>query len=154
MKNIKENNHEMKIQELKHDNHKSDVHAYVVENFLSDIECDSLAMIHGRHVSELNKQVPIICFDSIKSFREYLKEAKLKIKVSPNDFTRGTTCINETFSAQLQAYFKWSFSTAFYPGESKFSTMFAERIQSATGLKIENGGKFQVTSYPQTVGEL
>ena len=154
MNDVKENNHEMKIQELKHSNSKSTVHAYVVENFLSDMECDSLTMVHSRHVSELNKQAPIICFDSIKSFRKYLKDAKLKIKVSPNDFTKGTTCINETFSAQLQAHFKWSFSTAFYPGESKFSTMFAERIKRATGLKLENGGKFQITSYPQMVGKL
>lgn len=144
----------MKIQELKHSNSKSTVHAYVVENFLSDMECNSLTMIHSRHVSELNKQVAIICFDSIKSFRKYLKDAKLKIKISPNDFTKGTTCINETFSAQLQVHFKWSFSTAFYPGESKFSTMFAGRIKRATGLKLENGGKFQITSYPQMVGKL
>ena len=153
IKNIKENDHEMIIHELKHYNPKSSVHAYIVENFLSDAECDGLMMVHSRHVSELNKQVPIICFDSLKSFREYLKDAKLKIKVSPNDFTRGTTCINETFSAKLQAHFKWSYSTAFYPGESKFSTLFADKIQKATGLKVENGGKFQITSYPQGIGK-
>lgn len=152
MKNIKENNHQMKIHELKHENSKSHVHAYVVENFLSENECNSLAMVHRAHVSELKKQVPIICFDSVKSFREYLKDAMLKIKVSQSDFTEGTTCINETFSAKLQAHFKWSFSTAFYPGESKFSTIFAQRIQRATGLKLENGGKFQITSYPKDVG--
>ncbi|XP_068670621.1 uncharacterized protein [Montipora foliosa] len=152
MKNIKENNHEMKIQELRHERFESYVNAYVVENFLSDHECQNLVIVHQKHVSQLNKQGPIICFDGIKSFREYLKDAKLKIKVSQNDFTEGTTCVNETFSTQLQAYFTWSFSTAFYPGESKFSTIFAERIQRATGLKLENGGKFQITSYPQNVG--
>ncbi|KAL9967088.1 hypothetical protein ACROYT_G025251 [Oculina patagonica] len=152
MKNLQETDHEMKIRPLTHDNSKSSVRAYVIENFLSDVECNSLAMVHSRHVTELNKQVPIICFDSIKSFREYLKEAKLKIKVSLNDFTKGTTCINETFSAILQPHFKWSYSTAFYPGESKFSTMFAERIRKASGLKLENGGKFQITSYPQNIG--
>lgn len=154
MNNLHENDREMKIQPLTHSNSKSSVHAYVIENFLSDVECNSLAMVHSRHVSELNKQVPIICFDSIRSFREYLKDAKLKIKVSLNDFTEGTTCINETFSAKLQPHFKWSFSTAFYPGESKFSTMFAEKIRKATGLKLENGGKFQITSYPPYVGKL
>ena len=154
MKNIKENDHEMKIQELRHESFESYVNAYVVENFLSDNECQNLVIVHQKHVSELNKQGPIICFDGIKSFREYLKDAKLKIKVSQNDFTEGTTCVNETFSTQLQAYFTWSFSTAFYPGESKFSTIFAERIQRATGLKLENGGKFQITSYPQNVGKL
>ncbi len=153
MKNLQETDHEMKIRPLTHDNSKSSVRAYVIENFLSDVECNSLAMVHSRHVTELNKQVPIICFDSIKSFREYLKEAKLKIKVSLNDFTKGTTCINETFSAKLQPHFKWSYSTAFYPGESKFSTMFAERIRKASGLKLENGGKFQITSYPQNIGK-
>lgn len=152
MKNLQGNDRKMKIQPLTHDNSKSSVRAYVIEHFLSDAECDSLVMVHSRHVSELNKQVPIICFDSIKSFREYLKDAKLKMKVSLNDFTEGTTCINETFSATLQEHFKWSYSTAFYPGESKFSTMFAERIRQATGLRLENGGKFQITSYPQNVG--
>jgi len=152
MKNLQETDQKMKIQPLYHDNSKSTVRAYVIEHFLSDTECDSLVMVHSRHVSELNKQVPIICFDSIKSFREYLKDAKLKMKVSLNDFTDGTTCINETFSAKLQGHFKWSYSTAFYPGESKFSTVFAERIRKATGLRLENGGKFQITSYPQNVG--
>lgn len=154
MENFQENGPKMKIQPLTHDNSKSSVRAYVIEHFLSDAECDSLVMVHSRHVSEMNKQVPIICFDSIKSFREYLKDVKLKMKVSLNDFTKGTTCINETFSAKLQGHFKWSFSTAFYPGESKFSTMFAERIWKATGLRLENGGKFQITSYPQNVGKL
>ena len=153
IKNVKEKDHKMIIHELKHDNSKSYVHAYIVENFLSDIECNSLMKVHSRHVSELNKQAPIICFDSLSSFRKYLKDAKLKIKVSTNDFTRGTTCINETLSAKLQARFKWSYSIAFYPGESKFSTVFAEKIQKATGLKVENGGKFQITSYPQGVGK-
>lgn len=153
MKNLQENHQEVKIQPLTHADTKSSVRAYVIENFLSDIECDNLVMVHSRHVSELNKQVPIICFDGIKSFREYLKDAKLKMKVTLNDFTEGTTCINETFSAKLQPHFKWSYSTAFYPGESRFSTMFAERIQKATGLKLENGGKFQITSYPQNVGK-
>lgn len=152
MKNLQGNNQKLKIQPLTHDNSKSSVRAHIIEHFLSDAECDSLVMVHSRHVSELNKQVPIICFDSIKSFREYLKDAKLKMKVSLNDFTEGTTCINETFSAKLQGHFKWSYSTAFYPGESKFSTMFAERIRQATGLRLENGGKFQITSYPQNVG--
>lgn len=154
MKNLQGNDQKVKIQPLTHDNSKSSVRAYIIEHFLSDAECDSLVMVHSRHVSELNKQVPIICFDSIKSFREYLKDAKLKMKVSLNDFTEGTTCINETFSAKLQGHFKWSYSTAFYPGESKFSTMFADRIRKATGLRLENGGKFQITSYPQNVGRL
>ena len=153
MKNLQGNDQKMKIQPLTHDISKSSVRAYIIEHFLSDAECDSLVMVHSRHVSELNKQVPIICFDSIKSFREYLKDAKLKVKVTLNDFTEGTTCINETFSAKLQGHFKWSYSTAFYPGESKFSTMFAERIRQATGLRLENGGKFQITSYPQNVGK-
>ena len=125
----------------------------MIENFLDDYECDSLIRVHSRYVSELNKKMPIICFDAIKSFREYLKDAKIKLQVSQNDFTEGTTCINETFSAHLQPYFKWSFSTAFYPGESKFSARFAERIERATGLQLQNGGKFQITSYPQNVGE-
>lgn len=152
MKDLKEINQGLKLKALTHSNSKSSVRAYVIENFLSDMECDRLTMVHDKYVSELNKQVPIICFDSIKSFREYLKEAKLKFKVSLNDFTEGTTCINETFSKTLQPHFKWSYSTAFYPGESKFSTIFAERISRATGLKLENGGKFQITSYPQNIG--
>ena len=154
MKDLKERNQLLKLKSLTHSNSKSSVRAYVIENFLSDMECDRLVMVHDKYVSELNKQVPIICFDGIKSFREYLKEAKLKLKVSLNDFTRGTTCINETFSKKLQPHFKWSYSTAFYPGESKFSTIFAERISEATGLKLENGGKFQITSYPQNIGKL
>lgn len=152
MKDLKERNQLLKLKPLTHSNSKSSVRAYVIENFLSDMECDRLVMVHDKYVSELNKQVPIICFDGIKSFREYLKEAKLKLKVSLTDFTRGTTCINETFSKKLQPHFKWSYSTAFYPGESKFSTIFAERISEATGLKLENGGKFQITSYPQNIG--
>ncbi|KAJ7369303.1 hypothetical protein OS493_039906, partial [Desmophyllum pertusum] len=43
MKNLQENNQEMKIQALNHGNSKSSVRAYTVEHFLSDVECDNLA---------------------------------------------------------------------------------------------------------------
>lgn len=60
--------------------------------------------------------------------------------------------MNETFSSELKPHFKYSYSTAFYPGENKFSLVYAEHIKQATGLKPENGGKFQITSYPLGVG--
>ncbi len=47
---------------------------------------------------------------------------------------------------------KWSFNTAFYPGESKFSTIFGRLIEEATQLNDTHGGKFQITSYPLGVG--
>ena len=48
----------------------------------------------------------------------------------------------------------WSYSTAFYPGESRFSSIFATRVQQAMGLDPSNGGKFQITSYPSGKGQL
>ena len=102
------------------------------------------------------KQKPIICFDSIATLRKNLieiKREKVAELVTPLDFTQGTTCINQTFSRQLEKWgLKWSFSTAFYPGESKFSTIFGKRIEEATMLNETHGGKFQITSYPFEVG--
>ena len=68
--------------------------------------------------------------------------------------TPGTTCVNETFSRDLKHWVHnaWSYSTAFYPGESFFSRVFATRVSIATGLAERNGGKFQVTSYPVGAG--
>ena len=47
----------------------------------------------------------------------------------------------------------WSYSTAFYPGESRFSDIFAARVEQAMGLTPINGGKFQITSYPEGKGK-
>ena len=69
--------------------------------------------------------------------------------------TVGTMCLNESFSGDLQRWLKsnWSYSTAFYPGESPFSHKFTERVHRATGLSPEQGGKFQLTSYPTGIGK-
>lgn len=66
----------------------------------------------------------------------------------------GTRCVNSTFSRQLGEWLKanWSYSTAFYPGESPFSSVFASRVNRSMGLNPENGGKFQITSYPTGKG--
>ena len=98
---------------------------------------------------------PIICFDSIQTLRKHLKDLQPnnEILVTPNDFTKGTTCINATFSSQLKAWgLKWSYSTAFYPGESPFSNLLAKRIEEGTNLQSSHGGKFQITSTEKGVG--
>lgn len=66
----------------------------------------------------------------------------------------GTTCVNATFSRQLKTWLagNWSFSTAFYPGESRFAAIFEQRVHQAMGLAPQNGGKFQITSYPLDIG--
>lgn len=82
-----------------------------------------------------------------------LNREKIAELVTPLDFTEGTMCLNQTFSRQLEKWgLKWSHSTAFYPGESKFSKIFGKRIEEATMLNETHGGKFQITSYPNEVG--
>ena len=65
-----------------------------------------------------------------------------------------TMCVNKTFSSRLKKwlYANWSYSTAFYPGENYFSTIFEYRVKQAMGLNPGNGGKFQITSYPKGIG--
>ncbi|CAI9728532.1 Hypothetical predicted protein [Octopus vulgaris] len=46
---------------------------------------------------------------------------------------------------------RWNYNTAFYPGESRFSKALEKRIEQAMGLRPENGGKFQITSYPNGI---
>ncbi|XP_071961640.1 uncharacterized protein [Antedon mediterranea] len=128
------------------------VRAYIYENFLSPHECEGLMGAHNRHVSETNKNDPLICFDGISTLKKHLKAANSKFKVSTADFTEGTTCMNATFSKKLKKILNWSYSTAFYPGESKFSTVFEQRVLEATGLRPENGGKLQITSYKEGIG--
>ena len=67
----------------------------------------------------------------------------------------GTTCLNSSFSSQFKQWIhsNWSYSTAFYPGESRFSKVFEYRIKEAIELDPKNGGKFQITSYPLNVGK-
>jgi prolyl 4-hydroxylase len=48
---------------------------------------------------------------------------------------------------------KWSYSTAFYLGESTFSTLLSKRIEEGTGLQSGHGGKFQITSTDKGVGK-
>ncbi|PVD30354.1 hypothetical protein C0Q70_09618 [Pomacea canaliculata] len=132
----------------------SSVRVFLFDEFLSEAECDGLRRAHDKHVQELKSQTPILCFDSITTLRKHLKNAKKKVKVSPNDFVEGTRCVNSTFSRQLGEWLKanWSYSTAFYPGESPFSSVFASRVNRSMGLNPENGGKFQITSYPTGKG--
>jgi hypothetical protein len=136
--------------------HHSSVKIWLYEEFLSQEECDNLIKVHEHHLKEILKQKPIICFDSVNTLRMNLKELnreKIADLVTPLDFTPGTMCINQTFSRQLEKWgLKWSFSTAFYPGESKFATVFSKRIEEATQLNETHGGKFQITSYPFQVG--
>jgi len=116
---------------------------------------------------------PIICFDSIQTLRKHLKDLKpnTKFDVTPNDFTKGrktdlyllyfrlfdflgTTCVNSTFSSMLKQWgLKWSYSTAFYLGESPFSTLLSQRIEEGTNLQSSHGGKFQITSTDKGVGK-
>jgi hypothetical protein len=115
---------------------------------------------------------PIICFDSVQTLRKHLKDLKpnTHFDVTPNDFTKGkksrflvfifwiflgTTCINATLSSMLKQWgLKWSYSTAFYLGESAFSTLLSKRIEEATNLQPSHGGKFQITSTDKGVGKL
>ncbi len=67
----------------------------------------------------------------------------------------GTTCVNATFSSMLKQWgLKWSYSTAFYLGESTFSTILSKRIEDGTDLQSSHGGKFQITSTEKGVGKL
>ncbi|GFR79873.1 prolyl 4-hydroxylase subunit alpha-1-like [Elysia marginata] len=127
----------------------SSVKVFLFDDFLSQQECEGLMRAHNSHVEAYTKP-PILCFDSINTLRKHVRDAGKKVKVTPQVFTEGTSCVNASFSLQLQSWLNsnWSYSTAFYPGESKFSTNVAARLHQAMGLKPENGGKFQITSYP------
>ncbi|ESP02232.1 hypothetical protein LOTGIDRAFT_172228 [Lottia gigantea] len=128
----------------------SSVKVYLFDEFLSEEEADGLIKAHDAHVKQASQNPPILCFDSVNTLQKHLKDAKKKIRISPKDFTEGTTCVNQTFSAKLKKWLhgNWSYSTAFYPGESRFSSILAFRINNAMGLKPSHGGKFQLTSYP------
>lgn len=136
--------------------HKSSVKVWLYEEFLSEEECDQLVKAHESHVTELKKQKPIVCFDSVSTLRRHLvdlKKEKISQEVTPNVFTEGTMCLNETFSRSLEKWgLKWSISTSFYLGESKFSKIYSRRIEEATQLNETHGGKFQITSYPFGIG--
>ena len=136
--------------------HKSSVKVWLYEEFFSKEECEALIKVHEAHLEELLRQKPIICFDSESTLRKNLhdlKRANVAEQVSASDFVAGTFCLNQTFSRQLEKWgLKWSYSTAFYPGESKFSKIFGKRIEEATQLPDSHGGKFQITSYPFDVG--
>ncbi|XP_055959425.1 uncharacterized protein LOC126832346 [Patella vulgata] len=128
----------------------SSVKVYLFDEFLSEVEAEGLMRAHDNHVAQASLHDPFICFDSIKTLRKHLKDAQKKIRVTPNDFMEGTTCVNASFSLKLKKWFNgnWSYSTAFYPGESPFSTVLENRIHKAMGLPPSHGGKFQLTSYP------
>lgn len=100
---------------------------------------------------------PIICFNSLDALKTHLvnlKREKFAEIVSENDFTEGTLCLNKTFSRQLEKWgLKWSYSTSFYSGETRFSNLLSKRIEDATMLNSSHGGGFQIISYPNRVGQ-
>ncbi|CAF0832575.1 unnamed protein product [Rotaria sp. Silwood1] len=135
--------------------HNSSIKHWLFEEFLSHDECINLIKVHKEHVKKMKEIDPIICFDSIQTLRKHLKDLKPlnEFHVTPNDFTKGTTCINATFSSMLKQWgLKWSYSTAFYLGESAFSTTLSQRIEDGTALQSSHGGKFQITSTEKGVG--
>ena len=136
--------------------HRSSVKMWLYEEFLTKEECENLIKAHESHLTEMLKQKPIICFDSVNTLRKNLIELqreKVAELVTPLDFIEGTMCINTTFSRQLEKWgLKWSYSTAFYPGESRFSKVLGKLIEDATQLNETHGGKFQITSYGEGVG--
>ncbi|XP_067936542.1 uncharacterized protein [Watersipora subatra] len=132
-----------------------DVKVYLFEDFLSPEECDGLRAVHDSHIQMANEVPPLLCFESLDTLRKHLSYAKKSdIKVTRDVFTKGTYCLNSTFSTRVADFlhYNWSYSTAFYPNESVFSNMVAALIQETTGLRKENGGKFQITSYPLHIG--
>ncbi|XP_033639771.1 uncharacterized protein LOC117300159 [Asterias rubens] len=129
----------------------ANIRVYQFEHFLSDYECDGLVGAHRNHVTQHSDE-PIMCFDSIDTLQRHLKKSHLNIKVTSQDFTEGTSCVNASFSQALQPMLGWSYSTAFYPGETRFTTVFDDRVYRATGLKPSHGGKYQITSYENGIG--
>lgn len=138
--------------ELTQNRPEAPVKVFMFEGFLTDFECEGLMRVHRRHIAETEVQDPIICFDSLATLRKHLKDAGKEKKITERDFTEGTMCVNASFSQELKSHLTWSYSTAFYPTESRFSTQFEDRVFQGTGLKPSNGGKFQVTSYPEGIG--
>lgn len=67
---------------------------WLFEEFLSEAECDGLRRVHNKHVQEQSVNDPILCFDSIKTLRQHLKNVGKRVPVSPGDFTAGIACHN------------------------------------------------------------
>ncbi len=152
-KPITHNGRKIKFTELMHRNKQSSVHVYIADDFLSKTECDGLFGAHFGHVKSSSKKAPIVCFESLHTMNKHLDEIGYRKKANLNDFTKGTWCINETFSKEIAPKFKYSYSTGFYRSESKFAARFEQQIEAATGLAKDHGGKFQITSYQMGVGE-
>ena len=146
------NGRRIEWKELRHKRKESDVHVYIADNFLSNYECDGLTGAHYKHVEETSKQSPIVCFAGIETMNKHLKEIGYRSRASISDFTDGTLCVNDTFSRKIAPKFSYSYSTAFYRGDSKFSETFEEQVEKVTGLAKSHGGKFQITSYQTGVG--
>ena len=155
-KKIQINGRKLKVQKLTSNTTlKSSVEIYVIDDFLTKEECNGLSSAHVNHVKKSKSIGPsIFCFSSVSSFQKYLDEIPgFSYKVSSADFTHGTLCLNETFSDHLKKDFRWSYSTAFYRDESKFSQIYEKRIKEVSSLPSSHGGKFQITSYGVNVGK-
>ena len=139
--------------EIKHEHKESSVRVYIADNFLTERECDGLTAAHLSHVREASKKQPLVCFEGVQTMNKYLKDINFRYTGSKSDFTPGTLCVNESFSKSLSKRLHYSLSTAFYRGDSKFSEIFEEQVEKATGLSKVHGGKFQITSYNANVGE-
>ncbi|XP_002160179.1 uncharacterized protein LOC100198447 isoform X1 [Hydra vulgaris] len=150
MRSLEVDGRNLTPREVQSNNNK--VKVFIVDNFLSNLECDGISSVHLKVIKSAEAFPPIFCFSGISSFRKYLHDSGYKARVSENDFTEGTTCINETFSENIRRKFKYSYSTSFYNGESEFSHSLQKRLESVSNLLQTHGGKYQVTSYPEGVG--
>uniref|UniRef100_H2YIA6 Fe2OG dioxygenase domain-containing protein n=1 Tax=Ciona savignyi TaxID=51511 RepID=H2YIA6_CIOSA len=140
--------------EISKNRNNTSVRIFTMDDFLTPRECDGLVKAHEAHMKQHEPFQPIICFSGEDTMKEYLRDVNLGWSggVWRADWTQGTQCLNESLSRQLNGKLLWSHSTSFYPGESPFSSTYEMRVKNHTGLDPRNGGKFQITSYPQGVG--
>jgi hypothetical protein len=122
---------------------KHGVELWALDNFLSVAECDGLLQVQGTRLehAKSSEHPALFCMPSVGALHEFMSG------LGAADFTPGTTCVNETISRKLARKEEVSHSLSFYNGESPFAAQFAARVQKATGLKQDLGGKFQLTRY-------
>jgi len=74
------------------------------DEFLSEAECDGLMKAHNKHVQELSKIDPLLCFDSIQTLRRHLQAVGKKVKVTPRDFIPGLFRLFDILLIQYSSY--------------------------------------------------
>ena len=115
---------------------------FVIDNFLSDDECDELIRLHDDIVRNRSTSPPLVCLQNDR----FVEKSTIA-----SHLIDGTCCLRPALSDYVSAHLNWSHSTSVCRHENELVDRIEMRIERATGLGHRHARDTQLLSYAKGV---